>query len=85
MGERILIPRHWFEAAVKEAKRPKFTWRCLRHTFAGRLVMMGDDLRTVQELMGDKDIRITCRDAHRAPGAQARGGGEARGVELRKS
>jgi hypothetical protein len=47
--------------------------------------MMGDDLRTVQELMGDKDIRITCRDAHRAPGTQARGGGEARGVEQRKS
>jgi hypothetical protein len=42
-------------------------WRCLRHTFAGRLVMAGVDLRTVQELMGHKTIQMTCRYAHLAP------------------
>lgn len=67
-GERMRTPRRWFEAGVKAAKLPEFTWHCLRHTFASRLVMMGVDLRTVQEIMGHKDIRMTCRYAHLAPG-----------------
>lgn len=67
-GERMRTPRKWFEAAVKAAGIRELTWHCLRHTFASRLVMMGVDLRTVQELMGHKDIRMTCRYAHLAPG-----------------
>ena len=67
-GERMRTPRKWFEAAVEAAGLREFTWHCLRHTFASRLVMMGVDLRTVQELMGHKDIRMTCRYAHLAPG-----------------
>lgn len=67
-GEQMRTPRKWFEAAVQAAALPEFTWHCLRHTFASRLVMMGIDLRTVQELMGHKDIRMTCRYAHLAPG-----------------
>jgi integrase len=36
----------------------------LRHTFASRLVVRGADSRTVQELMGHQDIRMSQRYAH---------------------
>jgi len=39
------------------------TW----HTFASRLGMAGVDLKTVQELMGQKTIAMTARYAHLAP------------------
>jgi integrase len=67
---RLTSPRYWFEAAVKAAKVPDFTWHCLRHTFASRLVMNGEDLRTVQELMGHKTISMTVRYSHLAPQQQ---------------
>lgn len=60
-------PRHWFEKAVREAGVANFTWHDLRHTFASRLVMMGVDLRTVQELMGHKTMAMTCRYSHLSP------------------
>lgn len=60
-------PRLWFELAVKAAGLTAFTWHCLRHTFASRLVMAGVDIRTVQELMGHKTIAMTVRYAHLAP------------------
>jgi len=66
-GERLLRPRHWFEHAVRKAGIEDFTWHCLRHTFASRLVMMGVDLRTVQAAMGHRSIQMTCRYAHLAP------------------
>jgi site-specific recombinase XerD len=69
--------RHWVEDAVAEAGIRKvpdqrgteqpFTWHCLRHTFASRLVMKGVDLRTVQELMGQRGIQMTMRYVHLAP------------------
>src|SRR5262249_26331372 len=67
LGERLLKGRHWFEPAVREARINGFTWHCLRHTFASRLVMAGVDLRTVQQLMGHKTIQMTVRYAHLAP------------------
>jgi site-specific recombinase XerD len=59
--------RRWFEPAVKAAGLQQFTWHCLRHTFASRLVMTGVDLRTVQELLGHKTIAMTVRYSHLAP------------------
>ncbi|MGA3316414.1 MAG: site-specific integrase [Candidatus Korobacteraceae bacterium] len=66
-GDRLLKGRHWFEPAVREANLKDFSWHCLRHTFASRLVMAGVDLRTVQQLMGHKAIQMTVRYAHLAP------------------
>lgn len=60
-------PRYWFEAAIREAKVKGFTWHCLRHTFASRLVMSGADLRTVAELLRDKTLAMVMRYAHLAP------------------
>ena len=66
-GQALLGPRHWFEPAVAKASVEDFTWHCLRHTFASRLVMTGVDLRTVQQLMGHKTLQMTVRYAHLAP------------------
>jgi site-specific recombinase XerD len=60
-------PRRWFEPALKDAKVANFSWHCLRHTFASRLVMAGVDIRTVQELLGHKTIAMTVRYCHLAP------------------
>jgi site-specific recombinase XerD len=60
-------PRRWFEPAVKAAGLTEFSWHCLRHTFASRLVMAGVDIRTVQELLGHKTIGMTVRYSHLAP------------------
>lgn len=60
-------PRHWFDGAVATAEIEGFTWHCLRHTFASRLVMSGADLRTVAELLRDKTLAMVMRYAHLAP------------------
>jgi len=65
--QQLTSPRFWFEPAICDAKIEDFTWHCLRHTFASRLVMSGVDLRMVQVLMGHKTIQMTCRYVHLAP------------------
>jgi integrase len=64
-------PDKLFPEICSQVKIADFTWHCLRHTFASRLVMNGVDLRTVQELMGHKSIVTTMRYAHLAPQHQA--------------
>jgi integrase len=71
-GEPMVSPRAWFELVMEEAikKNPALhdvTWHIFRHTYISRLVMAGVDLRTVQELAGHKDIKMTTRYAHLAP------------------
>ena len=68
----MVSPRAWFELVMVEAikKQPLLqdvTWHIFRHTYISRLVMAGVDLRTVQELAGHKDIKMTTRYAHLAP------------------
>src|SRR5271155_2288316 len=52
-------------------QRRAYTWHCLRHTFASRLVMAGVDLRTVADLMGHANIQMTMRYAHLAQAHKA--------------
>jgi len=71
-GEPMVSPRAWFELVMEEAVKQNpllhdVTWHIFRHTYISRLVMAGVDLRTVQELAGHKDIKMTVRYAHLAP------------------
>lgn len=66
-GKPRQTARNWFEAAVKRAGVPEFTWHCLRHTFASRLIMKGVDIRTVADLLGHRTLAMTMRYAHLAP------------------
>ena len=56
-----------FEPALREAKISDFRWHDLRHTFGSRLTMAGVDLRTIQELMRHKTIKMTLRYTHLSP------------------
>lgn len=63
-GEPYGDVRKSFATALKRAGIENFRFHDLRHTFASHLVMAGVDIRTVQELMGHKDIRMTMRYSH---------------------
>src|SRR5436309_1921582 len=60
-------PEKWFLKICRRVGISNFSWHCLRHTFASRLVMAGVDLRTVQELMGHKTLAMTLRYSHLSP------------------
>jgi integrase len=66
-GESLTRYRDWFNAAVKSAGLADYTWHCNRHTFASRLVMAGESLRTVGELLGHRSPAMTWRYSHLAP------------------
>mgnify|MGYP001594153268 CR=1 FL=1 len=53
--------------ALENAKIENFTFHGLRHTFGSRLGMAGVDIRTIRELMGHKDIKMTMRHSHPTP------------------
>ncbi len=56
-----------FSSAIKRARIEDFRFHDLRHTFGSYLVMQGVDLKTVQQVMGHKEIRMTMRYSHLSP------------------
>lgn len=57
-------PHHRFERVCRIAGIEHFRFHDLRHTFASWLVMSGENIPTVQRLMGHKTISMTMRYAH---------------------
>jgi integrase len=56
-----------FRRAANRAGLTDVRFHDLRHTFASHLVMNGTNIRTVQTLLGHKDLRMTLRYSHLSP------------------
>jgi len=56
-----------FSSTLKRAGIEDFRFHDLRHTFGSHLIMQGVDIRTVQQVMGHKEIRMTMRYSHLSP------------------
>lgn len=59
--------RRVFERAVKKAGLQPFRFHDLRHTFASRLAMQGENDRTIMALGGWKSPAMLSRYAHLSP------------------
>ena len=59
--------RYQFAKALKRAGLPHFRIHDMRHTFGTTLAANGVDVRTIQELMGHRDVTTTMRYLHAAP------------------
>ena len=56
-----------FANALKRAGIQNFRFHDLRHTFACHMVMAGNDLATLRQILGHSNIRTTMRYVHLSP------------------
>jgi len=56
-----------FSVALERAGIEDFRFHDLRHTFGSHLVMQGVNIKTVQQILGHKDIKMTMRYSHLSP------------------
>jgi len=66
MDSRAFMRRS-FEPALRKAGIQDASWHTLRHTTASRLAMAGVPIRTIQEILGHRDIGTTLKYTHLAP------------------
>lgn len=62
------FPRVAWEEAVEQAKLGDLTFHDCRHHFASWFMMRGGSLQALREILGHRDIKMTLRYAHLAPG-----------------
>ena len=60
------IKTSW-EGLITASGIEDFVFHDLRHDFASKLAMNGEDLNTIRELLGHSDIGMTLRYAHLGP------------------
>lgn len=60
------VKRAWW-TALERAGIKDFRFHDLRHTFGSRLGMAGFDIKTIGEIMGHKDVKMTMRYSHPTP------------------
>ncbi len=61
-GKTPLDPRtmqYFYKKVLQEIQVPYLNFHCLRHTFATRCITLGWDVRTLSEILGHSDIKIT--------------------------
>jgi len=63
-GEPFVDLKAGFALACKKAGITRVTWHILRHTFASRLLALGADIVTVQQLPGHSTLMVTMRYLH---------------------
>ena len=63
-GRRIESVKTAFLAALRRAGIEDFRFHDLRHSFASWFIMRGGDLKSLQEILGHRDIATTMRYSH---------------------